>query len=370
MGIPGWRLHHTQLPLLPNPAVLPLVSEVDTHCKAPKNRATVSSTRRRVNINIDCKAKSLRKEDNVLRLVGSGRRSGTANLGARALHASPQWTQRSSFPIIQKTENCSNDSKVEKEDDEGYARDRGANMGCVTRKPQLQSHRISAAPALSICPLVVIARLATERPALTRRPRHLEGESGCCQKPENPRNLQQHPANSCEPGSTGPKVARARGFKELCASSWKGQISSEISGSAAQLTDVRQLLRRDPLPPLWQRYRSAGLKILYNKSQRPLRRMTSRYDALAPGAATSTAAEPKGPRASCAAAAKAPVKNVKVASMSMQLEMKALWDKFNQLGTKVTSPGWQVRAPLSLLQPSPRGASLGSGLWLNPCERD
>ncbi|KAK1345741.1 hypothetical protein QTO34_008205 [Cnephaeus nilssonii] len=32
-------------------------------------------------------------------------------------------------PFIQKTESCPDDSKVEKEDDEGYAKDRGANMG-------------------------------------------------------------------------------------------------------------------------------------------------------------------------------------------------------------------------------------------------
>ncbi|KAL4683164.1 hypothetical protein H8957_006182 [Semnopithecus entellus] len=48
------------------------------------------------------------------------------------------------------------------------------------------------------------------------------------------------------------------------------------------------------------------------------------------------AAEPEGPGASCAAAAKAPVKkNAKVAGVSVQLEMKALWDEFNQLGTEM-----------------------------------
>ncbi|XP_012886956.1 PREDICTED: T-box transcription factor TBX1 [Dipodomys ordii] len=48
------------------------------------------------------------------------------------------------------------------------------------------------------------------------------------------------------------------------------------------------------------------------------------------------AAEPEGPGVSCAAAAKAPVKkNAKVASVSVQLEMKALWDEFNQLGTEM-----------------------------------
>ncbi|XP_055109605.2 T-box transcription factor TBX1 isoform X3 [Symphalangus syndactylus] len=56
----------------------------------------------------------------------------------------------------------------------------------------------------------------------------------------------------------------------------------------------------------------------------------------AAGAATSAAAEPEGPGASCAAAAKAPVKkNAKVAGVSVQLEMKALWDEFNQLGTEM-----------------------------------
>uniref|UniRef100_A0A8C5LGV8 T-box 1 n=1 Tax=Jaculus jaculus TaxID=51337 RepID=A0A8C5LGV8_JACJA len=53
--------------------------------------------------------------------------------------------------------------------------------------------------------------------------------------------------------------------------------------------------------------------------------------------APSSAAEPEGPGVSCAAAAaKAPVKkNPKVASVSVQLEMKALWDEFNQLGTEM-----------------------------------
>uniref|UniRef100_A0A2K5VTS3 T-box transcription factor 1 n=1 Tax=Macaca fascicularis TaxID=9541 RepID=A0A2K5VTS3_MACFA len=63
----------------------------------------------------------------------------------------------------------------------------------------------------------------------------------------------------------------------------------------------------------------------------------------AAGAATSAAAEPEGPGASCAAAAKAPVKkNAKVAGVSVQLEMKALWDEFNQLGTEmiVTKALW------------------------------
>uniref|UniRef100_A0A2K5CVB0 T-box transcription factor 1 n=1 Tax=Aotus nancymaae TaxID=37293 RepID=A0A2K5CVB0_AOTNA len=56
----------------------------------------------------------------------------------------------------------------------------------------------------------------------------------------------------------------------------------------------------------------------------------------AAGVATSAAAEPEGPGASCAAAAKAPVKkNAKVAGVSVQLEMKALWDEFNQLGTEM-----------------------------------
>lgn len=56
----------------------------------------------------------------------------------------------------------------------------------------------------------------------------------------------------------------------------------------------------------------------------------------APGAAGSSAAESEGPGASRAAAVKAPVKkNPKVASVSVQLEMKALWDEFNQLGTEM-----------------------------------
>uniref|UniRef100_H2QL87 T-box transcription factor 1 n=1 Tax=Pan troglodytes TaxID=9598 RepID=H2QL87_PANTR len=55
-----------------------------------------------------------------------------------------------------------------------------------------------------------------------------------------------------------------------------------------------------------------------------------------PAPDTSAAAEPEGPGASCAAAAKAPVKkNAKVAGVSVQLEMKALWDEFNQLGTEM-----------------------------------
>ncbi|XP_004701486.2 T-box transcription factor TBX1 [Echinops telfairi] len=44
----------------------------------------------------------------------------------------------------------------------------------------------------------------------------------------------------------------------------------------------------------------------------------------------------EGADSSCAAAAKAPVKkNAKVASVNVQLEMKALWDEFNQLGTEM-----------------------------------
>uniref|UniRef100_A0A2K6AU09 T-box transcription factor 1 n=1 Tax=Macaca nemestrina TaxID=9545 RepID=A0A2K6AU09_MACNE len=69
----------------------------------------------------------------------------------------------------------------------------------------------------------------------------------------------------------------------------------------------------------------------------PARRPPHAYPfAPAAGAATSAAAEPEGPGASCAAAAKAPVKkNAKVAGVSVQLEMKALWDEFNQLGTEM-----------------------------------
>lgn len=75
---------------------------------------------------------------------------------------------------------------------------------------------------------------------------------------------------------------------------------------------------------------------------------------------TSAAAEPEGPGASCAAAAKAPVKkNAKVASVSVQLEMKALWDEFNQLGTEmiVTKAGRSGR-PSPRCDPPPRGAGL------------
>ncbi|KAK2121711.1 hypothetical protein P7K49_003097 [Saguinus oedipus] len=87
----------------------------------------------------------------------------------------------------------------------------------------------------------------------------------------------------------------------------------------------------------------------------------------AAGVATSAAAEPEGPGASCAAAAKAPVKkNAKVAGVSVQLEMKALWDEFNQLGTEmiVTKAGRSGRPsprrdPPHVLSPGPR-ASAGS----------
>lgn len=79
----------------------------------------------------------------------------------------------------------------------------------------------------------------------------------------------------------------------------------------------------------------------------------------AAGAATSAAAEPAGPGAGCAAAAKAPVKkNAKVASVGAQLEMKALWDEFNQLGTEmiVTKAGRSGRPP-PCPRPCPRGAA-------------
>lgn len=95
----------------------------------------------------------------------------------------------------------------------------------------------------------------------------------------------------------------------------------------------------------------------------------------APGAAGSSAAESEGPGVSRAAAAKAPVKkNPKVASVSVQLEMKALWDEFNQLGTEmiVTKAG---RSGAPSPRPCPRacrasdcvskgcaGAGLESGL--------
>lgn len=79
----------------------------------------------------------------------------------------------------------------------------------------------------------------------------------------------------------------------------------------------------------------------------------------APGAASSSAAESEGPGASRAAAAKAPVKkNPKVASVSVQLEMKALWDEFNQLGTEmiVTKAG-RSGAPSPRPYPRACGAS-------------
>lgn len=54
--------------------------------------------------------------------------------------------------------------------------------------------------------------------------------------------------------------------------------------------------------------------------------MTSPYDAQAAGAATRATAEPKGPGASCTAAAQVlGKKNTKVAGVSVQLEMKTLW---------------------------------------------
>lgn len=81
----------------------------------------------------------------------------------------------------------------------------------------------------------------------------------------------------------------------------------------------------------------------------------------AAGAATSATAEPEGPGASCVAAAKAPVKkNAKVASVSVQLEMKALWDEFNQLGTEmiVTKAG-RSGCPFPAPLPSPYAATYG-----------
>lgn len=92
----------------------------------------------------------------------------------------------------------------------------------------------------------------------------------------------------------------------------------------------------------------------------------------AAGAATSAAAEPEGPGASCAAAAKAPVKkNAKVASVSVQLEMKALWDEFNQLGTEmiVTKAGRSGR-PSPCRDLTHVALVSGSGLWLDSREWD
>lgn len=80
--------------------------------------------------------------------------------------------------------------------------------------------------------------------------------------------------------------------------------------------------------------------------------------------AASSAAEPEGPGSSCVAAAKAPVKkNAKVASVSVQLEMKALWDEFNQLGTEmiVTKAGRSGRPSLAVGRPSAEGPASGAG---------
>lgn len=65
------------------------------------------------------------------------------------------------------------------------------------------------------------------------------------------------------------------------------------------------------------------------------------------GGAAAGSAAVSGCSAGAAAAAKAPVKkNPKVANVSVQLEMKALWDEFNQLGTEmiVTKAGRSVRS--------------------------
>ncbi|KAK1344491.1 hypothetical protein QTO34_013188 [Cnephaeus nilssonii] len=77
-------------------------------------------------------------------------------------------------------------------------------------------------------------------------------------------------------------------------------------------------------------------------------------------------------RASCVAATKAPVKkNVKVASVSLQLEMKALWDEFNQLGTEmiVTKAG-RSGCPFPRCNPPHMVSVSSSRLWPDPCERD
>lgn len=79
------------------------------------------------------------------------------------------------------------------------------------------------------------------------------------------------------------------------------------------------------------------------------------------GGAAAGPAAVSGCSAGAAAAAKAPVKkNPKVANVSVQLEMKALWDEFNQLGTEmiVTKAGRSVRSPRAApaLQPLPPAA--------------
>ncbi|ELK36241.1 T-box transcription factor TBX1 [Myotis davidii] len=96
---------------------------------------------------------------------------------------------------------------------------------------------------------------------------------------------------------------------------------------------------------------------------------TSHYDTPAAGATTSTAANLEGPGASCMAATKAPVKkNAKVASVSLQLEMKALWDEFNQLGSEmiITKAG-RSRCPSPCCDPPHVASVLGSRLWPDPC---
>ena len=86
------------------------------------------------------------------------------------------------------------------------------------------------------------------------------------------------------------------------------------------------------------------------------------------GGAAAGPAAVSGCSAGTAAAAKAPVKkNPKVANVSVQLEMKALWDEFNQLGTEmiVTKAGRSVRRGARAARPgaaSIRQAVGGAGL--------
>ncbi|KAK1340633.1 hypothetical protein QTO34_017023 [Cnephaeus nilssonii] len=99
---------------------------------------------------------------------------------------------------------------------------------------------------------------------------------------------------------------------------------------------------------------------------------TGHYDAQATGTATSAAPKPEGPRARCMATTKVPVKkNAKVASVSVQLEVKALWDEFNQLGTEmiVTKAG-RSECPSPCCNPTHMVPVSGSGLWPDPRECD
>lgn len=86
------------------------------------------------------------------------------------------------------------------------------------------------------------------------------------------------------------------------------------------------------------------------------------------GGAAAGPAAVSGCSAGAAAAAKAPVKkNPKVANVSVQLEMKALWDEFNQLGTEmiVTKAGRSVRSPRTAPGEPGREGPAGGGLGEN-----